>query len=636
MRAILNRTTILMLVLLTFASLVSAEPMTYSGRFDIGPWLEAGRQQFDFEKEDAVVILEGKKITLMEDGRRSTLVHRLVWITTDHAIETYADLRVPWDSERQTLEVKALRVFRDNRWIDHRPTAIVETLPFAVGEAPEYSWLRETMLLHDGVELPCLLEACYVIEDKEPVAKGIEGVWNFPQEDPVVHSWLIFDLPETTDLHLKLSEELGEAEVTEKEGRRIYSIDRGPYDAAPDPETADPSSYLSHASWSTWGDWEAYGNDLRSIFDTAAQAESTILADSLAILLDGSTGPAESASRIAGFINSHVRFIDYEDDFFWIAPRSPEASYLSGYASGFDRAVLFSSLCKMAGIENWAVYRGPGFGLVDEGIPTNDRLGTIGVWASGDGLEGWYDPAAGTVVNGLAPILGRSLWLPGAQDVPQIRWSGAGDTNTLKIALDLAYDSDKGCWKGDGYVHAAGGMCPFDRMEGVHNDALAFLGKMVGGMAPGAKVTAWNPLAFDRFSVEAGIDVGIKVKKDDLDRVSFAILDPANGVLETLPSDIQINHMDRGTPAFLPGYLKQELTITLDTGDLEMVYLPEAMSIENGAGSFSMAVEQKDGKVIVTRTISLRVLEQPAEGWNDLRALLLAETSSWNRTVLFR
>ncbi|MCB2200071.1 DUF3857 domain-containing protein [bacterium] len=636
MSAILNRLTLLMLVMLTVAGVVTAEPMTYSGRFDIGPWLEAGRQQFDFEKEDAVVLLEGQKTTLMEDGRRSTLVHRLVWITTDHAIETYADLRVPWDSERQTLDVKALRVFRDNRWIDHRPTAIVETLPFEVGEAPEYSWLRETMLLHDGVELPCLLEACYVIEDKEPVANGIEGVWIFPQEDPVVHSWLIFDLPMDVDFHLELSDELGEAEITEADGRRVYSMDRGPYDAAPDPETADPAAYLPHASWSTWGDWESYGNDLRSIFDTAAAQEGSVLNDSLAVLLEGSTGPAESANRIAGFINSHVRFIDYEDDFFWLAPRSPETSYLSGYATGLDRAVLFSSLCKMAGIENWAVYRGPGFGLVDEGIPTNDRLGTIGVWASGDGLEGWYDPASGKVVNGLAPILGRSLWLPGAQDVPQIRWSGAGDTNTLSINLDLAYDAENGCWKGDGFVHAAGGLCPFDKMEGVHNDALAFLGKVVGGMAPGAKVTAWNPLAFDRFSVQAGIDVGVKAKKDDRDRVVFAINDPAHGVIETLPADIDISHAERATPAFLPGYLKQVLTVTLDLDDLEAVYLPEASSIENSAGSFGIEVEKKDGKVIVTRTISLRTLEQSADGWNDLRALLLAETSSWNRTLLFR
>ena len=633
----LNRHLLASLLVLLVALPVFAEPMTYSGKYDISAWLEEGKAAFDFEQEDAVILLEGRKFTLLPDGRRRTTVHRVIWIDSDYAIEHYADLRIPWDSAKETFEVKALRVYRDNRWIEHRPTAIVETLPFEVGEAPEYSHLRETMLLHDGVELPCILEAAYVIEEKEPVAKGMEGIWIFPQEEPVVHSWLILETPSNKKLHLNVSEELGEAEMVEEGETTTWKIDRGPYAAAPDPETDDPAAYLPHASWSTYKDWEAYGKDLRKVFDEAMLTSSDILQDSLNVLLDGTTGPAESVGRIAGFVESHTGYIDYPDDFFWGAPRTPEQTYLSGYGSGLDRAILFGGLCKMAGIEVWAVYRAPGFGTVDEGIATNDRLGSIGVWASGEGLEGWYNPASSHISNGLAPILGRTLWLPGAQDVPQVRWSGAGDTNTLKISVNLSYNAEKESWCGDGFYNAAGGMCAFDKMEGAHGDALGFLGKVMGKLIPGAEVKSWNPTAFDRFSVAAGMKVKLPVAdEDEQGRIPFELKDPAKGILATLPADIHVASAERGTPAILPGYLTQEIEVTLELNGLETVYVPEEVTLENEAGVFKMNVEQDGDKLILRRVLSIRTLHQPAEKWNELRTLLLAETSARNRVLLFK
>ena len=67
----------------------------------------------------AVLLLDRYTETWTADRRRITSVHTIVYIRTKHAIGSYADLRVPHDSERQELTVEALRTWRlsDSRWI---------------------------------------------------------------------------------------------------------------------------------------------------------------------------------------------------------------------------------------------------------------------------------------------------------------------------------------------------------------------------------------------------------------------------------------------------------------------------------------------------------------------------------------
>ena len=184
-----------LLATLLFPGGAAAAAMSYDGSFDVTAALEEAGRTWDLNAQDAVFLLESARFTWTEDGRLREERHRLIWISTDFGQETYADLRLPWDSDRQTLTVKALRVLRDGRWIEARPTAIVDTTPFALRNAPDYTGVRETMLLHDGVEIPCVLECAYVIEDKVPFRAGCDGAWTFRHADPALESRLILEGP---------------------------------------------------------------------------------------------------------------------------------------------------------------------------------------------------------------------------------------------------------------------------------------------------------------------------------------------------------------------------------------------------------------------------------------------------------
>ena len=53
--------------------------------------------------------------------------------------------------------------------------------------------MRETMLLHDGVELPCIMETAYTITENGLPA--LDGLFVFPQRDPSVLTELKLTFP---------------------------------------------------------------------------------------------------------------------------------------------------------------------------------------------------------------------------------------------------------------------------------------------------------------------------------------------------------------------------------------------------------------------------------------------------------
>ena len=175
---------------LAISNPVSAQDMGTSQGYDLDALWSSARSQHDPATEDAIVLLEARKITIAANGNEVTRVHRIVWIGTAIGIRSYADLRVPWNSATSTLNVVALRTWRDGRWwpdaSNVSETAVVETLPYAVALADDYTSLRETMLLHDGVELPCIMETVYEIETRGAAAAGADGRWVFPQRDPAI------------------------------------------------------------------------------------------------------------------------------------------------------------------------------------------------------------------------------------------------------------------------------------------------------------------------------------------------------------------------------------------------------------------------------------------------------------------
>ncbi len=643
--ALLRRVCVLgaafLLTSLVIPRYASAAAMSYDGSIDVTAALAEAGKAWNLSGEDAVFLLESARFTWSEDGRLREEHHRLLWISTDWGQETYADLRLPWDSDRQTLSVKALRVLRDGRWVEARPTAIVETTPFALRNAPDYSAIRETMLLHDGVELPCVIECAYVIEDVVPFRTGFEGLWTFPHADPALESRLIIEAPSTAPLHAISESGAPEGQRVRVEGSDLagttYVMRR--MEAAPSPTGDDPAADLPRVTWSAFDSWHEMGRSLTAAFEERLSLDGA-LSDSLAALLDGAPSELDRAHRIAAFVHDRTRRVGYEPAFLSALARPASRVFDTYYGGDLDLVILAGALYREAGFTVEPTFVARGYGPIDEGRPTLARLGAPGLWIAGrvpgEAVEAYWDPATGHLVHEGIGFAGRALWRASTEAAPTVRDVTSGVESRSATHLDLQWNAEKKAWSGGAWFEARGGASPYDEIALGGGATKKSLVEALGKVFEGLDVTSFDPVWVgpERFAIRAEVTSG-EVKRDPQGRVAMVLGASAGGIGGSLPHGVVLNEDQRSTPVRgISG--EHTVRVRLDLSDLEVVHLPEPIEIENEAGAYRLDVKRGEKDVIYAATVRVNPGSVPAAAWPALRALLLAERDPARRTVLLR
>jgi hypothetical protein len=614
----------------------SQAQQSIDGKHDIAQLLNQAKQSFDLTKEDAVLLFDGQKAVWSADGRLAKSVHRIIWIGTEVAIERYGDHRVPYDNDRCTFTVATVRTWRDGQWWETGATGKVETLPFALNAAYDYTNMREMLLLHNGIELPCILELAYTIEDKQPFRSGADGLWLFQREEPAVRSWFGLGLPqgEKPNVFVSAGAPRPEVQSDESAGIEVTWWKMGPLEAQARPHTSDPAAYTPHVAWSTWKTWGELRSQLAGPFESAMTIDEQ-LKTGLDSVLQKARNNMEKATLIAGFVNGKAAFVNYPEEFWWALPRSATRTFESGYGHRLDRAVLGATLFKEAGFAVRPVFLGTGYGNVNTDIATLSRLGGIGVWVTDSSQEAWYyDPSAGTVLEGSAVAWGRTTWIfPAAE--PHVFGAGEDLPSYAEVRVDLAYDKNKAKFVGTGYFSADNALSPHGRMVGVGDEAKKYLAKVVSGCLKEARITSFNPSRFDTRAVSVGFEMELKKPEGgDSGRVTLVIGEPAGLILDRLPGDVRLFHKERTSPVSLPGQMSQKVTFRLSLDGLKVHYRPADRTVDNAAGRSVVTVGVHDSTLVITRELRLsKAIYEPAE-WPLLRALLLAEKHDRNQTLI--
>jgi hypothetical protein len=619
-----------------------AASMGVSRGYDLDDLWARAQQQFELSKHDAVLLLESRQVSILGNGDLVTRVHRVVWISTEVGIDDHADLRIPWNSATSGFEVIALRTWMDDRWWPHESevseTAVVETLPFAIALADDYTPMRETMLLHDGVELPCIMETIYEITKRGGAKEGADGLWVFPQVDPAVMVDFLFSVPAETAPAFHSTNGAPESETASEGGRMTYIWRMENLERIGSPRIEHPSVYAPSIAWSTWRDWEALGEKITSAFDEAAVL-SDALADSLSKRLDSEPSNAAKARAIASLVNEWTRSIHYDPNYWRFAPRPAMRTWETAYGHGLDRAVLAAALFRAAGFRAEPVFRASPFALDQPDMPALSPFGDIAVLIEGLRLNAVFDPAEGSLEHANSWMYGGAVWRPAKG--AEIRLPGESHDNPefwsrSELVLTVV-PGDEGDWEGTGFMSADGIFCPYDEMTGLEGEALSYLNRLIGSVIPGAKVKGFNPEAFGSYHVTVGFEFVLEAPEaDEHGRRHIAAGVPSTGIATSIPSDVHLYDETRSSPVLLPGKMHQKIVLRIETNGREIVYLPEAREIANGAGSFTLTAENEDGWVTVGRELSLDRTQMEPAGWPALRALLLEEMDGANRTILIK
>jgi len=608
------------------------------GELDISSLMKEAENSFDMAGEDAVILFDSERIRLNNDNRYIKYIHRIIWINTEVAIGHYGDVRVPYDASKCSLQVETIRTWRDDKWWETGPAGIVETLPDELLDAYDYANIRETMLLHEGIELPCILEVAYSIEDKKPFRSGWDGEWTFVRDEPVVLSRFGFELPSGwwpniyefpgAPAPIKTTEESLELDM--------YSWQRGPYDAKTFPAPKNIEDNESFLIWSTWRDWSSLGSYIRNYFDKTAVGDKH-LKEQLDSLLEGARTNREKARLIAGYVKNKTTFVDYDWKYWLANPRPAVRTYSSTYGHTLDRAVLAAALFSKAEIKTLPVFLNPDFGEVNTDIPGLMQLSILGLWLSGDDLAAYYDPITSEIKSGPKSFFSRMAWLAGTDERPNIRIRGADKTSINEIKIELSYDTEKNRFSGTGYFSATDYFNQYLQIAGMENEAFSYFEELVSSIFENAKLTDYNPSEFSRHRSIFGFRFELdSLAFDKMDRMELSLGESSCGILANLPDNIELFHNLRTSPMHFPCPMSQNIELTLNLEGLDLIAYPEDNQIENEVGNFVIHSTKTDKKLTVSRSLVLSKINYTAEEWLPLRTLLLADRNDNNRLILIK
>jgi hypothetical protein len=641
------------ILLWTFVVLIAASatagPLGVSSGRDLDALLARARALPDFAGRDAVLLCETRATTVTPGGDLAVRVHQVVWIATRSGLQSYADLRVPWHAGTSTLAVLKLRTWRDGRWWPDAerlgPTAVVETLPYALERAADYADLRETMLLHDGVELPCLLETEYEIVERGGAQTGADGLWVFARRDHALVSECALSVPE--GIAVRHAERRGAPAPTvvtaDGSTTLTWRLDEVPPYGLP--ALAAPQAGSPSVLWSTWESWRDLGDALSRGFEDDALPPGELpgdfllgvaLRDTLAARLDRAPDDRAKARAIVKLLEEGVRPVRVDDRFWRAATRSPARTWETAYGHGRDRAALATALFRAAGLSAGRLYRARSGLPIDPDVPSTAELDGPCVEIAGAGLKAVYDPGTGRLTEAPSAFAGPLWrWLDGSTQ-PSVSVPEAAGANLFALEVALEPGEDGG-WRGSGFLRTDGLFSAHDRMAGLDADARDYLASVVASVLEGATLEDANPATLRPESVIYGFTVLLPAgEADAAGRLRLAPGAPRDGLATLLPSDVHLHDGTRGSPVLLPGALVQRVRVTLNIGDREVVRLPQDHEIVNQAGRFRLRVERDGARQVIEREVEITGGEVPPALWPQLRLLLLEEADPANRTILLR
>ncbi len=610
----MKRTTIITLSLVMLASAATAGMGVSRGHDLDDLWLRA-QDGYDLDTLDAVLLLEGRHVEITPHGDLSTTVHRVVWIGTKAGLNAHADLRIPWNSDTSKLEVGLLRTWRDERWWPSpdqvSETAVVNTLPYAIDRCPDYAGMRETMLLHDGVELPCIMETTYTITERGVAAPGADDYFVMTQRDPAVRVEYRVTAPKIPVQTRSLN---GAPEPMIEGNSRVWLLEDVPRLRLP--ITLQPVRYEPTLMWSSWPNHESMMTSYTSPLETAAVIDAA-LADTVAARLDTVGSDFARVRTIVDMLTTGVRGIHYDDAYWARTPRTAGLVWDTAYGHDLDRTVLALALFRTAGLSAdlalWAT-DGP---FVDD-FPCSallDRRQVRILDRAGNPLT-FFDPAH----NALLPVAGPEY----------------DGESSLRLDLHLTPD-DEGDWSGRGLLVGHGALSPHIHMAGVDDEATEHIDAMIDAALLGATITGHNPEIFMPRRVEIGFGFDFAPGEADEDsRIRIDLGNLPGGVFDELPHDVRLEDTIRESPVFLHSSPQQSVTLRIALDGLSVVRAPEPRTVANKAGVFEMTVVVDNDLLEITRTLSIAGTHHPADRWSDLRTLLLEDVDPANQVVMLQ
>jgi transglutaminase-like putative cysteine protease len=351
-----------------------------------------------YPQADAVVALEDDAITYKPDGSVVHKHHSIVkLIDPQRGKEKFADVRIAFDSERETLTIDTARtVNADGEPHVASNEEIGDIVPPYLADATIYSGVRERVISFPAVDAGSVIELEYTRTTRSTPDSPRGGVEMLARWNPVIERIVSITAPTkiTPQMFTTAGLESKPKQTASADSRtwtwRFADLpDRHPEYGAPTEEAVLPR--LVYGFVNAWPDVlePVAGRFLAKAVPSPLPAD--VIEQAKAIVA-GATTDTEKAQKLFAFVAHDIRSVQLPLGAAGYEPHGPEIVLANRYADERDKVGLLLALAASQGIKGRPVLVRTGKVPVVASVPTLAQFDRMIAKLEIDGKDVWVDP----------------------------------------------------------------------------------------------------------------------------------------------------------------------------------------------------------------------------------------------------
>lgn len=314
---------------------------------------------------------------LGSDGLKGEENLRILKIFNVHGREKFSDLRIPFDKEKEKVELIMGRTYKfDLSYVEVEKGAINDVTPPHLSDADIYS-----NLLHRVVSFPAVepLKTLVIHYRKEGIEKedNIDGIVYFQTDEPVLKKEMRIEIPREKELKYKFVNLKIDLEEKIEDKLKHYTITVTDSPQIKPEEFMPPEEEISsRIIFSTYRDWSEATASFSRSFYTAIQPTEELKKFTFDLIKE-SKSKEEKIKKIFHFVKKEIRNVQLDFGEGGYTVHSAEKVFQNRYGDWKDKSALLVSMLKIAGIDSFPVLANRERIQIVKEVPTMKQFDTV-------------------------------------------------------------------------------------------------------------------------------------------------------------------------------------------------------------------------------------------------------------------
>ncbi len=400
---------------------------------------------FSFASEyDAEYLEITKEYKLGMDGKTSYTFHKKVKLNTYRATQRlFGEDFIVYNPKNQKLIInKSVTIMKNGRRVETPENGYNEVLPRGALNDPTYNHLREMVVTHTGLEIGSVIDFSYTLKNNNSSALGLMGTEVLSENFPTQQYIIKVSVPKNIELQYKFMNFEQEPDISIKNSMKTYIWKMEKIQPViNESNIGDVELFRPKLIFSSLENWNEIYSHLFTIVEDGLILNS-IIKQKVDDLLEDKINQTKKMLILQDFVANKTGSVNIDLNILGYKSKSAVKTYNDNSGTGWDKAILLTSLLKEAGLKAYPVFVSRNSEFCDS-IASMTQFTKCIVVCSIDGVNNYLSPMKSQKNNMEALLAGKTLFRlsKGMKMFIQIK-SANYKTNKQLMTIDLKLDDE--------------------------------------------------------------------------------------------------------------------------------------------------------------------------------------------------